>query len=292
MKILLTVAILLAGTQAYSQPSANSASNSQTLSGEFTAAKALTAVYGSFDEAKKASSWDVRKLGAFPLAGDGMVRVQILLDAPYEESGVKKHLVITSARHYLPGKTADDFDPNTCHACGVVLGLAVYTQVDQIWKLELRTLNWKELGAWGSPPNSVNLATIGENSHAIVIHQTDMHQGVVSSYFSAYGLFNGQVHPIFSELTEDFSFVDSRCVQNLLDRNSKATKAQARKMCTNPDEKIEFISSASSTPKQTYYDLNLVRTFHGVQGIEPVDVKDSYSFNNSTMKYAHKPASK
>jgi hypothetical protein len=252
----------------------------------------MTAVYGSFDEAKKASSWDARKLGAFPLAGDGLVRVQILLDAPYEESGVKKHLVIAWARHYLPGKTADEFDPNTCHACGVVLGLAVYAQVDQIWKLELRTLNWKQLGAWGSPPNSVNLATIGENSHAVVIHQTDMHQGVISSYFSAYGLFNGQVHPIFSELTEDFSQIDSRCAKTLLAKAKKVTNAQAAKTCTNPDERIEFLPSPSSDPKQTQYDLSLVRTYHAVKEIEPVDVKDLYIFNNSTMRYIHRPSKK
>lgn len=292
MKLLLSLAILIATTPAFARPPENSAVIPETLSGDYTTAKAMTTLYGSYDEAKKISAWDVTRQGRFPLSGDGPVNVQILLDALYYESGVKKHLLFTWARHFLPGKGANDFDPNTCHACGVVLGFAIFAQAAPGWHLESQKLKWKQLGAWGSPPNSLTLAEIGENMHAIVIHQADMHQGIFSSYFSAYALRNGQEHALFSELTEDFSMVDSRCDQNLRARDNKVSKAQAQKMCSNPEEKIEFVSPPSSTPKQTYYDLKLIRTFHGAQGIEPVEINDLYTFNNATMRYARKPASK
>jgi len=265
MKLLLSLAILIATTPAFARPPENSAVIPETLSGDYTTAKAMTTLYGSYDEAKKISTWDVTRQGRFPLSGDG---------------------------HFLPGKGANDFDPNTCHACGVVLGFAIFAQAAPGWHLESQKLKWKQLGAWGSPPNSLTLAEIGENMHAIVIHQADMHQGIFSSYFSAYALRNGQEHALFSELTEDFSMVDSRCDQNLRARDNKVSKAQAQKMCSNPEEKIEFVSPPSSTPKQTYYDLKLIRTFHGARGIEPVEINDLYTFNNATMRYARKPASK
>jgi len=293
MKAILSLILLLFGAQAFAvHPGpVRKPILLQVLAGEFSVSKAMTVLYGSYDETKQASPWRENRLGRFPVSWLGAPWVEKLLDSAYEEDGTRKRLLVTSARRFINGVRSDAFDSNTCHACGVVLGVAVFAQGADGWKVEASNLNLGQAGAWGLPPQDVTIQKIGDHMHGFVIHQSDMHQGEPSTYFVAYAPRGSQYVSVFSEYAEMAALdeVDEACYDRILASDKKRGKALATEMCRDPDEKVEFVPPANPDGKSHFYKLGLVRTYHGVKQTKPLDIVHWYSYDEKKKEYRPDP---
>ena len=293
MRRILLLAILMLGTRAFaaSPAKADTPLSFPVLSGAFTVSKAMTAIYGTYDETNEASPWPTKRIGVFPLSPPGKVWITKLLEQAYQEDGIEKHLLITSARRFIHGMDSEEFDSNTCHACGVLIGVAVFTQEGSGWKVELSDLKFTTAGAWGLPPQELALHKMGDHVHGFVYYQTDMHQGEAESYFAAFAPMGSHYRLIFSEAAETAAFdkLTDKCYDKVLASDKKKGEALAKQICHDPDEKVEFVPPTVPGPKSAFFDLRLVRTFAETEGAKPVEIVDWYRLNDKRKEYVHKP---
>jgi len=255
------------------------------LTGEYSTAKAMTALYGSFNEHNQTSIWPQKKLGALTIAAEEPVRVQILHDESYSEDGVHKHFLLTWTGH-LSAKGEDCMQG--CHPCGVEIGVAVFAQSNNIWQVEFADLKFGELGAWGQPPDKIQLLALGPHTHGFVVHQGDMHQGIVSSYFAVYALGQNRIRSVFSiEREGEETPWQTKCEAFAKPKyGAKATQ----KICEWADERLDPLPSASLAAGE-FFDLNLVHTFPGeLSCAKPasnkhVQVVDLYRYNAKLHRF-------
>jgi len=94
--------------------------------------------------------------------------------ARYEESGKPHFIIIIQTAHYF----------DSCHSCTVVLGGAIFFQVDGQWHLKALNRAIEAAGSWGKAPNTMTLVKIGPDLHAVAVKDGYMAQGEYSeNYF-------------------------------------------------------------------------------------------------------------
>lgn len=104
---------------------------------------ALQVLFGNFDRARGAAVWTPKQ----PVPAEfgewkGRALVKAVQSEVYQEGGVQKALLITSA---VPDKGSHD-----CHACGVLLGGAVLVRDGAGWQIVSHKPFLTEAGSWGT----------------------------------------------------------------------------------------------------------------------------------------------
>ncbi len=91
----------------------------------------------------------------------------IAFSASYSEGGRPHFIVVT--------QTAPVFD--SCHACTVVLGAAVFAQADGVWRLKHFNPAITHAGSYGHAPEDMALEKIGPDLHGVAVTERYMGQG-------------------------------------------------------------------------------------------------------------------
>ena len=85
----------------------------------------------------------------------------------YQEDGRQHFFIIIQTEHYF----------DSCHACTVVLGGAIFHQIDGLWHLKALNRSIEAVGNWGRAPTNMSLIKIGSDFHAVVVRDGYMAQG-------------------------------------------------------------------------------------------------------------------
>jgi hypothetical protein len=157
--------------------------NGEFFSGVYSNVKAMRMVYGRYDSKSESSVWTPKHEPAYDQSWPDEVRVRSLADFSYVEAGATRHLLVTWAR---PDEDSQEGNAYSCHACGVLLGVIAFKEVEGDWKVEASNLQLASSGAWGQPPVA-KLLKVGRNTFGFAIRTDDMHQGEVEQGLSIYG---------------------------------------------------------------------------------------------------------
>lgn len=155
-------------------PTPAEVSNKKNFTGEFNVGKALELVYGSYDYQKKYAKWrlteedlknggiDKESTGIRP----GTVYTAANLVQAFNQSGVQRYFIITET---VPAQ----YD---CHACGPLVGGAVFTQQGDRWQLDSESRLVRPMGGFGTAPKG-KLTKIGPDRYGVVFHDGGTGQG-------------------------------------------------------------------------------------------------------------------
>jgi hypothetical protein len=182
---LVFVAVCLVGSG--SAQGRDSSANGEFSSGAYGTAKAMAMAYGSYDSKSESSVWTPKQEAAYGQYWPDQVRVHSLSDFSYAEGGVRRHLLVTWAR---PDEDSPEGGDYSCHACGILLGVIAFKEVEGGWKVEASNLQLDTSGAWGQPPVAM-LLKVGRSTSGVAIQTHDMHQGEVEQHLAIYGPVSG-----------------------------------------------------------------------------------------------------
>lgn len=117
-----------------------------TVSRVYTTSWAMTLLYGPY-QSSITEEWSPKRSENYPAAWPDSVAVYPLMDVPYIEEQRAKHLLVTWAV-----SQSADYTEYTCHNCGVLIGLAIFEEASDGWRLESSNLQLGEYGTFGKPP--------------------------------------------------------------------------------------------------------------------------------------------
>jgi hypothetical protein len=104
-------------------------------------------------------------------------RAWVIFDAPYSENGVEKHMLLTA--------TAPADRDYECHACGLLVGGAIFRRSAEGWLMESQNKYISVEGKYGSVESeTIRLIKVGPDRHGVLFSGADIHQGYISSYVS------------------------------------------------------------------------------------------------------------
>lgn len=213
--------------------------NGLQLRGAFTAARAMSAIYGSYDYLE-GSKWTPEEAKTYPRFWPNTVVVTVLLDGFYIESGVPKHLLVTSA---IPN--ASDKPDYTCHGCGVLIGLILFGKNREGWRVESSDLQFGEYGQFGHPP-AVSVQPLGPNHFGLQIPESFGTQGAVLDSVTIILPKGGQFLKVFTK-TIAASWPEQFCSGDVPPDEADG--------CYAYDGSIETLAA----PDAEYYDLVLTK---------------------------------
>lgn len=139
---------------------------------------AMRFLFDHYDATQKVATWcpakdsDAYRFYFEPYKSVDMLSA-IAFSEPYSEGGHPHFIVVV--------QTAPVFD--SCHGCSVVLGAAVFAQVDDVWRLKHFNPAITSAGSYGRAPEDMTLVEIGPDLHAVAVTLRFMGQGqTVESY--------------------------------------------------------------------------------------------------------------
>lgn len=91
-----------------------------------------------------------------------------IFNKQFRENNTNKFIIVTSSVNYKSG---------SCHGCGAKIGVAIFSQKDSIWKLEIGQKDVGTFGAWSYPPD-IKLVKLGLDRYALSFTTKDDAQGV------------------------------------------------------------------------------------------------------------------
>ena len=167
------------------------------FTGNFTVSAAFAAVFGSYDPSSQSSLAPViSRYDATNRTGN----VTLLLDSPFSEGGVQKHLLVTST-------TVDD---EQAHVDGAKIGAYVFANRGSRWIAEIADKEVTEFGAFGHAfgiaddkhPNGaygqVEAVTFGPNLHGFSLTIEDGSQGIEFTTENFVAPVEGRYQPVLS----------------------------------------------------------------------------------------------
>lgn len=141
-----------------------------SLEGEFDPAKALRAVYGTYNTEQKRAQWKPTKeeLNRFSFYNN----IQTLYSRAYftkafEQNGVDRYFVITRT---APSKS-------DCEDCVPVLGGAVFTRNGEEWELDAQSKMITRTGSHGELSNG-RVVKLGPEKYGVMFHWKATSEGV------------------------------------------------------------------------------------------------------------------
>ena len=181
-----SIAVLMIGLVASgSAQSRDFSANGEFFSGVYSNAKAMEMAYGSYDSKSGSSVWTPKQGPIYAEHWPDQVRVEPLKDFTYAADGVARHLLVNWAK---PDESS--LEEYSCHACGVLLGVIAFKEVEGGWKVEASNLQLDISGAWGRP-SVAKLLKVGRDAFGFAIQTDDMHQGEVEQGLAIYGPIDG-----------------------------------------------------------------------------------------------------
>jgi hypothetical protein len=91
----------------------------------------------------------------------------VAFSASYSEAGHPHFVVVIQPA----------FSVESCHGCAVVLGVAVFAQVDGLWRLKRFNPAITRTGSYGRAPEQMALVKIGPDRHGVAVTHRVMGQG-------------------------------------------------------------------------------------------------------------------
>ena len=131
-----------------------------------TPAKASMMFFGNHNPESKTSIWRTYETEDFETYSLTEISAAIKLFKPFQENNIQKFLLVTQTEKPSGG----------CHACGAILGIAVFSKKGDYWKLDSAQKNAGEHGRFGEI-DQPSLAKIGKDKYALKFSWGDMHQG-------------------------------------------------------------------------------------------------------------------
>jgi len=166
----------------------------RVIAGDFDDAKALQLLFGNYSAADGSSTWkDFGSASAeteFLKGGQPIVRVAF--SSQYVEGGVTKHVLVTTATPNVA-----DYD---CHACGVLLGVFVFSNDAAKWHVAQELPYFQVGGSWGKAP-SLSLMKLSDGVVALHMESSWGGQGIMSSLHQLF-LLKPSPQPIFDYSVE------------------------------------------------------------------------------------------
>jgi hypothetical protein len=147
----------------------------------FSRDEALKQLYHDYDVTKKTAQWvctdkqNQRKEG-WPCSKEySTVSISVQLMGEVNEADSEKVYLVASA---APANAPLGFD---CHACAPAMGVSVFTWQADHWLLQSANASIGFWGGWGGSPG-VDLMTVGQSQHGLMLSLDDEGQGYSSSY--------------------------------------------------------------------------------------------------------------
>jgi hypothetical protein len=148
-----------------------SAASMRSFAGSFDRRRAMTLLFGNYDPGKGTA--EVQGLVALdPSFETDTGSAAIFLDAPFQEAGVERRLLLTY--------TVPEGQDYSCHACPPLISGFLFAHKDDKWFVDISEQRIGVSSSWGKPPMAT-LVQVGPDRHAIVFSDSDMAQGYSSS---------------------------------------------------------------------------------------------------------------
>jgi hypothetical protein len=201
---------------------------------------------------------------------DETVTVSIILSARVVEGDADRVYLVTSA------KPAHDPEGGyNCHACAPAIGAALFTWKEGNWQLESGNAGVAFSGAWGGPP-SVDLVTVGQQKHGLLLSPDDEGQGFSSS-------FKELLIPLSKSFTDVWDIQDEEDDFGTIDLDGKVNSPPLY----HSSAAIRFFA-AEGTDASDYYNIEVISRGTSWQGwkypVKPENWTDIYSFKDGEYK--------
>ncbi len=176
--------------------------------GRFTPKAAMTLLFENFDDSKQGSLWNNVSLSTLPKDASADA-IRAVFGGKQQAGGFAKVYRLfepTQKTRYLFFSTIENGAgtgeaSNECHACGVLLGGAVFEKQGLFWILRERNLFLGAIGSWGKAPEEAKLVQWSAGHHGLMVVEGSGGQGVEVETTEFFG-FNGQrLARVFSTTT-------------------------------------------------------------------------------------------
>ncbi|MGC1416699.1 MAG: hypothetical protein WA817_15545 [Candidatus Acidiferrum sp.] len=143
--------------------------------------------YGNFDPEKNASVTSIpRDKTSLPGPGDVQMTVKTLFSSLAGNPGQRGFVLLTYA---VPSREGYD-----CHACAPVIGMAVFSEEGSKWNMDATNRSVCVSGAFGNPPNDIELVQIGRRQLAAKIVDVGGGQGETTAVLQLLIPWRGKVN--------------------------------------------------------------------------------------------------
>lgn len=168
------------------------------IEGEFTVEKAMEVVYGLYDREMECSKWVCKapeKEGfTDKISPDGMVYTRPAANFQIQLEGEPHQLLVTETLE----RNADGWED--CHACAPILGVALFSEIDNAWFIRSLKKNVESVGSWGKLPEQ-KLMTLGKENYGIRMEHGYTAQGITVNQMMLVGMVEGKYQVILNQET-------------------------------------------------------------------------------------------
>ena len=176
--------------------------------GGFTPKAAMGLLFGNFDDSKQGSVWNDVSLSTLPQDAAGHAIRAVFDGKDHAEGFAKVYRVFqpTQQTRYLffltiEGSESASNPPEGCHACGVLLGGAIFEKHGFFWTLRAKNLFLGAVGSWGKAPEDATLVQWLEKDYGLMVSEGDGGQGVTVVSTQFYGFDGQRLFQAFSTAT-------------------------------------------------------------------------------------------
>lgn len=219
-----------------------------SLEGEFDSAKALRAVYGSYNAEQKRAQWKPTReeLNRFSFYNNiQTLYSRAYFSKPFQQNGAERYFVITRT---APSK-AD------CEDCVPVLGGAVFTKTGEEWELNAQSKLITRTGLHGVL-SAGRMVKLGAEKYGVLFHWKSTNEGIAEEGDLLIAETKGGLKEVFSMITGGDNKKHCEEVGAYADDPT----------CWSYRSKLEFVANANSS----FYDLRV--TSEGTKQIEENEI--------------------
>ncbi len=198
-----TIDSISSPAQLFSQPTKDyvtelgAKNNNKYIQGEFSIPKAMAVVYGLYDNNLECSKWmclpsDEKAFGE--VAGpNGEVFTRAVKVLEFEVEGTKNKFLITES----PRRSEGGWE--SCHGCGVVMGAALFAEIEGDWFVQAFNRNLGYYGAFGELP-APTLFAFEKDNYGIRLDNGFTSQGITENQMTLIGLPEGKFSVLLDTL--------------------------------------------------------------------------------------------
>jgi hypothetical protein len=202
---------------------------------------AMVYLFPNYDKTKKVAVWFPAKdsdIYSLLYQKDRFSELQtaVAYSALYEESDHPHFILIIQTEHFF----------DSCHACTVVLGGAIFVENDGLWRLKVFNPAITAAGSWGRAPAEMELVKIGPDLHAVAVRDRYMAMGVYGENYFLIG-------PVGNSIEEIFFLSNSRG-EDQSNCGTDETSSNYSSRCWDYDSRINFFQGTDSK----FYDIEVI----------------------------------
>jgi hypothetical protein len=190
----------------------------------------------------------------------GNLETAPVFSAHYFQSGEPHFIMIMQAKLFF----------QSCHACTVVIGAAIFYKRKDLWHLKALNQAVTAAGSYGEAPTDMSLVQIGPSLYGVAVRDGYQSTGQYAEVFFLIGPVGDRIGELL--LIDDFKGKDLNCIDDVYDRK------QTQNACWAYSSSIAFSPAANSQ----YFDIKV-----NVEGMKyatndkliPFKNQNLYSFN-------------